>query len=181
MEALLFWKHYQCCKNLVKIWQRWKFFLHFCCLHGHERIRSANMEEAVFLVCLTNYGHVCMDLEVLHGEWRYPEHAYITIAMKKKFWSFGLELISWVLPLQSIFLFWKPLKSTQHPWIWVVRHKNRPNRSSSSKVMVNFSQDCDIEKYISLTRDPHPHDPRVSGQEKNLDPRVMTRGSPLLN
>ena len=76
---------YQCCKNLVKIWQRLKFFLHFCCLHGHERIRSANMEEAVFLVCLTNYGHVCMDLEVLHGEWRYAEHAYITIAMKNKF------------------------------------------------------------------------------------------------
>ena len=90
------------------------------------------------------------------------------------------QAILGVLPLQSIFLVWKPLKSTQHPWIWVVRHKNRPNRSSSSKVMVNLSQYCDIEIYISLTRDPHPNDPRVSGQEKNLDPRVMTRGSPLL-
>ena len=84
----------------------------------------------------------------------------------------SFELILGVLPLQSIFLVWKPLKSTQHPWIWVVRHKNRPNRSSHSKVMVNYSQDCDIEE-LSIPKNQD----RQKAKKKDSDPA----GSPKLS
>ena len=44
-----------------------------------------------------------------------------------------------ILPFPLLFCIQKPLQSTQHPKKWVVRHKNRPNRSNSSKVMTAIS------------------------------------------